>query len=218
MNCDETEKIIFLYVDNKLARNKKQNFEKHISGCKNCSYELEASIQVIKEYIDLPDAEVSENVKQQIFEKINNMSVEQTSSFKNRLALLIAEIRERLDLIPKFKPSIRISFVAAVILGFALIGINHFQKNSQQKQGDLSKIFERTPFLESTYNLSVEAKSLNLDYKRDNRLDGTHRKIVNLKTKHEEFLNFSVYDVEINNLKKRIKKMKNKNLFRRNSS
>ena len=130
----------------------------------------------------------------------------------------ICIIKSKFYLIPKFSIPFKIAFITILILAFVLAGITHYRKNYQQKQNELLKIFERKPFLESTYDLSVEAQSLKLDYKMNNSVEGVQKKIVNLKTKHEEFLNFSNYDVEINKLKKRINKIKNENFFRRNSS
>jgi hypothetical protein len=218
MNCDKAEKIIFLYVDNKLAKNKKQKFEKHISGCKNCRYELEASANIVEKYSELPDVEVSENVRDKIFENVVRLPLKPTFFLLNKLSLVIPGIRARFGLIPKFKPSIKFAFSTMLIFIFVLVGINHFRNNFQQKQDDLLEIFERTPLLERTYNLSLEKHDLNLDYNKGNRVNGVQKKIVNLIIKHEEFLSFSKYDIGINKIKTKINQMKNENLFRRNSS
>jgi hypothetical protein len=218
MDCNEAEKIVFLYVDNVLTKNKKQKFEKHISGCKNCRYELEASANIVKKYCELSDVEISENVKDKIFENVVRLPIKPTFFLLNKLSLVIPEIKAQFGLMPKFKPSIKFGFVTVLILIFVLIGINHFQNNVHQKQDDLLEIFDRTPWLERTYNLSLEKHDLNLDYNNGNRVNGVQNKIVDLKTKHEKFLSFSKYNIGINKLKTRINQMKNENPLRRNSS
>jgi len=218
MNCNDAEKFILLYVDNQLIGKKKQKIEKHISTCENCRNELAAATGITKKYADLPDREIIEDLKHKIFENIKSLPIEQPFSIKNSLKKLKRQIKTRLDFIPKFKPSIKFAFTTALIFIFVLVGINHYRKNYQQKQNELLKIFDRTPFLERTYDLSLEAQGLKLEYKMNNNVDDLQKKIEKLKIKRKAFLDFSAFDVEVNQIKKTINQIKNENVLRRNSS
>jgi len=217
MNCLDVEKNIPRYIDKQFSRIKKYKFKKHISSCENCRKQLTASTEIFKRYAELSDVTVSEDVKDKIFDNLSNLPIEDAFPLKSRLAELFKKLKARFNFIPKVSPAIKIAFTAVLILVFVFAGINHYKKIYQDRQNELLKIFERKPFFERTYDLSIETKRLKLAYKLNNGVVSVHKKIEKLKTKHDELIGFSTYDINVNKLKNRLNQIKSENFFRRKS-
>ncbi|MGI6778700.1 MAG: zf-HC2 domain-containing protein [Acetivibrionales bacterium] len=69
-NCNEIMDMITLYIDNRLGKDERNEFEEHLASCRYCKEEYEDTLEIVSLCRNIPELSLPEGFKNQLHEKL----------------------------------------------------------------------------------------------------------------------------------------------------